>query len=231
MGRRLLNSLISAGNRKASKSKVPSKVNKKIAIMPSKDGKKDADVESKINEIIADGSGLGGANPKMEVDYSETVEKKLPVAEQLAKDGKLNEALDMLLGLEKQTRTGADMMSTSKILVSLVKMCHAAKEWTLLNEHIIALTKKRSQIKTAVAKMVQQCYAWVRDSQLPNKQVELKLIETLRTVTEGKIYVEVERARLTHRLAQMQESENDVAAACKTMQDLQVETYGSMEKK
>ena len=30
-------------------------------------------------------------------------------------------------------------------------------------------------------------------------QVELKLIETLRTVTEGKIYVEVERARLTHR--------------------------------
>merc|ERR1739836_123578 len=29
----------------------------------------------------------------------------------------------------------------------------------------------------------------------------------------------------------MQESENDVAAACKTMQDLQVETYGSMDKK
>merc|ERR1739836_318771 len=29
----------------------------------------------------------------------------------------------------------------------------------------------------------------------------------------------------------MQESENDVAAACKTMQDLQVETYGSMERK
>ena len=116
--------------------------------------------------------------------------------------GKLNEALEMLLGLEKQTRTGADMMSTSKILVAIVTMCHAAKEWTQLNEHIILMTKRRSQIKTAVAKMVQQCYAWVRDGQLPSKAVELKLIETLRTVTEGKIYVEVERARLTHRYTQ-----------------------------
>ena len=189
---------------------------------------KNVDVESKINEIIADG---GGPILKMEVDYSSTVEEKLPIAQTLAKDGKLNEALEMLLGLEKQTRTGADMMSTSKILVAIVNMCYDAKDWTLLNEHIIMLTKKRSQIKTAVTKMVQQCYSWVKDEKLPNKEVELKLIETLRTVTEGKIYVEVERARLTHRLAQIQENSGDVAAAAKTMQDLQVETYGSMEKK
>ena len=64
----------------------------------------------------------GGANPKMEVDYSETVKEKIPVAEKLASEGKLNEALEILLGLEKQTRTGADMMSTSKILVSIVKV-------------------------------------------------------------------------------------------------------------
>jgi len=190
--------------------------------------KNNVDVESKISEIIADG---GGPILKMEVDYSSTVEEKIPVAQTLAKDGKLNEALELLLGLEKQTRTGADMMSTSKILVAIVNLCYEAKEWNLLNEHIILLTKKRSQIKTAVTKMVQQCYTWVKDAQLPNRDVELKLIETLRTVTEGKIYVEVERARLTHRLAKMQENENDVAAACKTMQDLQVETYGSMDKK
>ena len=91
----------------------------------------------------------------------------------------------------------------------------------MLNEHIILLTKKRSQLKAAVAKMVQQCYTWVKESKLPSKEVELKLIETLRTITKGKIYVEVERARLTHRLAQMQEAEGDIVAACKTMQDLQ----------
>merc|ERR1712095_133131 len=57
------------------------------------------------------------------------------------------------------------------------------------------------------------------------------LINTLRTVTEGKIYVEVERARLTHRLAKMKEAEGNVSEAAKIMQELQVETYGSMERR
>lgn len=45
------------------------------------------------------------------------------------------------------------------------------------------------------------------------------------------IYVEVERARLTHRLAQLREEEGDVATAADIIQELQVETYGSMEKR
>lgn len=41
---------------------------------------------------------------KMEVDYSDTVDKAIPECEALAKDNKLNEAIDKLLVLEKQTR-------------------------------------------------------------------------------------------------------------------------------
>jgi len=193
-------------------------------------GTDDADIQSKINEIISEG-GSGGMGVKMEVDYSSTVEEKIPQAKELAAKNKLEDALEMLLALEKQTRTGADMHSTSKVLVAIVQICFEAQNWTLLNEHIILLSKKRSQLKAAVAKMVQQCYAWVKDAKLPSKEIELKLIETLRTITKGKIYVEVERARLTHRLSQMQEADGDIAAAAKTMQDLQVETYGSMDKK
>jgi len=194
-------------------------------------GTKDEDIQSKINEIISEGGGGSGSNVKMEVDYSSTVEEKIPQAKELAAQNKLEDALEMLLALEKQTRTGADMHSTSKVLVAIVQICFEAQNWTLLNEHIILLSKKRSQLKAAVAKMVQQCYAWVKDSKLPSREIELKLIETLRTITKGKIYVEVERARLTHRLSQMQEEDGDIAAAAKTMQDLQVETYGSMDKK
>ena len=57
------------------------------------------------------------------------------------------------------------------------------------------------------------------------------MIDTLRTVTEGKIYVEVERARLTHRLSMMKEAEGKIEEASKIMQELQVETYGSMDRK
>lgn len=45
------------------------------------------------------------------------------------------------------------------------------------------------------------------------------------------IYVEVERARLTHKLAKMKEEEGDITEAANIIQELQVETYGSMEKR
>lgn len=47
----------------------------------------------------------GGRLVKMEVDYSATCDEKIALAESLAASGKLQEALDTLLMLEKQTRT------------------------------------------------------------------------------------------------------------------------------
>ncbi|OTF80478.1 26S proteasome non-ATPase regulatory subunit 12-like protein [Euroglyphus maynei] len=165
----------------------------------------------------------------MEVDYSETVNEKLPICEKLAKEGKLKEALDILLSLEKQARTGADTHSTGRILVAIVKLCFESGDFNLLNEQIVTLTKRRSQIKQAVTKMIQECCNYV--DKISDKETQLKYIETLRTVTAGKIYVEVERARLTLKLAHMKEAENKIDEAATILQELQVETFGSMEKK
>lgn len=77
--------------------------------------------------------------------------------------------------------------------------------------------------------MVQECVTYVEKT--PDKETKLKLIDTLRTVTEGKIYVEVERARLTQILAGIKEADGDVTGAAAIMEELQVETYGTMEKR
>lgn len=42
---------------------------------------------------------------KMEVDYSSTCDTKIPECKKLASEGKLHDALDQLLALEKLTRT------------------------------------------------------------------------------------------------------------------------------
>lgn len=42
---------------------------------------------------------------KMEVDYSITCDTKIPECKKLASEGKLHDALDQLLALEKLTRT------------------------------------------------------------------------------------------------------------------------------
>lgn len=77
------------------------------------------------------------------------------------------------------------MVSTSRILVAIVQICLEAKNWAILNEHIVLLSKRRSQLKRAVTAMVQECCTYV--DKMPDKETKIKLIETLRTVTEGKV--------------------------------------------
>lgn len=166
---------------------------------------------------------------KMEVDYSSTCDQKIPQCLEMSKNGKLNEAVEMLLNLEKQTRNGADMISTSRILVAVVSMCFSVNNLDMLNEHLLILTKRRGQLKQAVTKMVQEACTYVE--KIENKEEKIKLINTLRTVTDGKIYLELERARITRRLAEIKEADGDVSEAATILQELQVETYGSMEKR
>uniref|UniRef100_A0A8K9UCT1 PSMD12/CSN4-like N-terminal domain-containing protein n=1 Tax=Oncorhynchus mykiss TaxID=8022 RepID=A0A8K9UCT1_ONCMY len=156
---------------------------------------------------------------KMEIDYSSTVDTSLPECAKMAKEGRLQEAVESLLSLEMQTRTASDMVSTSRILVAVVQMFYEAKDMDALNENIMLLSKRRSQLKGAYVDTV------------TDLTVKLRLIDTLRTVTAGKIYVEIERARLTKTVANIKEQHGEVKEAAAILQELQVETYGSMEKK
>jgi len=54
-------------------------------------------------------------------------------------------------------------------------------------------------------------------------------LETLNKVTDGKIYVEIERSRIARMQAQLLEQENKLVEACEVLQDVQIETIGSME--
>ncbi|KAG1460726.1 hypothetical protein G6F46_002344 [Rhizopus delemar] len=170
-----------------------------------------------------------GRLEKMDKDFSPQVDALLPETEALAKQGKINEALDKLLSLEKQARNAADQESTGRILVQVVKLCYEVKDWKLLNEQIVLLSKKHGQLKAATSKMVQEAMSYLDST--PNMETKLELIDTLRTVTDGKIYVEVERARITRLLSKIREDEGKIAEAADILQELQVETFGSMDKR
>jgi 26S proteasome regulatory subunit N5 len=108
-------------------------------------------------------------------------------------------------------------------------MCFEAQDWKTLNEQVVLFAKKRGQLKQAIGKMVQEAMTYIE--QAPNMEVKLALIDTLLQVTEGKIYVEIEGARLTMLLAKIRESEGKIAEAADILQRLQVETFGSMERR
>ena len=110
-----------------------------------------------------------------------------------------------------------------------MRLLWEARDLAQLNAQILALSKKRGQLKAAITDMVQLAITWI--PQLPSKAEKEELVLSLKAVVDGKIYVEVERARITVELAGMREAEGRLAEASETLQEVVVETFGSMEKK
>lgn len=90
------------------------------------------------------------------------------------------------------------------------------------------LSKRRGQLKQAVQDMVRQSMKYLDAT--PTPAIKLELIKTLQALTEGKIYVEIERARLTRMMAKIKEEEGNVAEAAEILQEVAVETFGAMAK-
>lgn len=70
--------------------------------------KKDNSKEKSQDNVPKKGESIvvdGGRLVKMEVDYSTTCDEKIPAAHKLVGDGKIIEAIESLMFLEKQTRT------------------------------------------------------------------------------------------------------------------------------
>ncbi|VEL22542.1 unnamed protein product [Protopolystoma xenopodis] len=170
-----------------------------------------------------------GALVKMEVDFSASADELIPIARSLAEAGRVEEAIEKCVVLEAQTRIACDAITTSRLLETIIVILAEAKRWKKLNEYLLSMTKKRGQLKQAVTKMTQKAIEYLE--QTPDKSSKLELLGALRTVTEGKIYVEVERARLTRELARIKEEDGDIEEAASVLQELQIETFGSMEKK
>jgi 26S proteasome regulatory subunit N5 len=63
--------------------------------------------------------------------------------------------------------------------------------------------------------MVQTVVGFLDDT--PDMETKLSVIETLRTVTEGKICVEVERARVTKILSDIKKAQGDLKGATEVL--------------
>jgi 26S proteasome regulatory subunit N5 len=95
---------------------------------------------------------------------------------------------------------------------------------------IFSIIKRHGQFKKTVQKLIQECISYIK--QTPDISSRISFIDTLLTVSEGKIYLELERARLTMQKCQIFEYEKkDLRKAVEIVQDLQVETFNSVKQR
>ncbi|KAA1468067.1 PCI-domain-containing protein [Dentipellis sp. KUC8613] len=185
---------------------------------------------------------MSEANRKQEKDYTKEVDEALPKAQAIAKSGKLQEALDQLFTLEKQARNASDLKSTTRLVKAIIELAYQARDFQQLNSSIQTLSKKHGQLKAAIQEIVELSMTWLEDIERTEGTAKwLELVETLRTVTEGKIFLETPRARVTLLLAKYHENlaktattpppRDSLITASELLSDLQVETYSSMERR
>ena len=130
--------------------------------------------------------------------------------------------------MEKAGRLAEDAPSTTVAVAALLNLLKDAAAWPQLNETVLLLAKRRGQLKGVVQAFVRQATGFV--DAVPDPTAQAELMKTLLAVTEGRIYVEIDRARLTRRLAAVKEAAGDADAAGELLQEVAVETFGAMAK-
>ncbi|KAH3683676.1 hypothetical protein WICPIJ_005360 [Wickerhamomyces pijperi] len=160
-----------------------------------------------------------------EKDYTSILDEEFPKIDALAETD-YTTALEKFLFFEKQTRQASDLASSKRVLVKIAELLIDNKQWTLLGEQLVLLSKKHGQLKLAVQTLIQKVIERLGES--PDLATKIATIDTIRTVTESKIFVEVERARVTRELCHIRRAEGKIDEATELLTELQVETYGSM---
>lgn len=166
---------------------------------------------------------------KAEKDFSSILDEQFPIIEKIP-DYKTS--IEKYLVLEKQTRQSSDLASSKRVLEKIVSTLVSNEDWEYLDELIIVLSKKHGQLKSAIQTLIQQVITSLDELNEDKKkelELKIKLIETIRTVTDKKIFVEVERAVVSKKLSEIYLSKyDDLDKAVEVLCDLQVETYSLM---
>jgi len=156
----------------------------------------------------ASGAASGGQLEER-IDLGAETESKLKQSASLVQAGQLREALALLAALEKRCRVGNDVDSLVKVCEASLKHCHEAGDEEALLSTLETLATRRSQKTKAVSALVSTAIPWCMSDQYTpidastdaEKAFRLKLVTALRDITDGKIFLETERARLTRALA------------------------------
>lgn len=162
-------------------------------------------------------------------DNDPELEAKIAAAIALVESDGVQAAVEKLLALERVNRSAGAAPETAAVCVNIIKIFRGKSDWKAIQEYVVLISKRRAQLKAAVQKTVQEIMSYLDET--PDEKTKLSLLETLRDVTSGKIFVELERARLTRILATIKEEKGDIEGAATIMQETQVETFGGMERK
>mmetsp|Transcript_34941 Transcript_34941/g.43174 ORF Transcript_34941/g.43174 Transcript_34941/m.43174 type:complete len:478 (-) Transcript_34941:235-1668(-) len=165
---------------------------------------------------------------KIKEDFAAEAKKAIAEAKTLVQNGNTEKAVESLLIVEKRARLGGDVVSVENCALTILKIfAEKTKDFEKLNFYISLLCKRRGQSEGVQTKIIEYGASTV-DGIAEDTDKE-SVIDTLRTISAGKMKVEVIRANLTRTLAKMKEDQNKLKEAATILQEETPETYATME--
>jgi len=140
------------------------------------------------------------------------------------------EEINNLMVQEKKCRQENDTFKGSELCCKILQMAYDKKDYVHLKQWLVLLVKRRAQAKRATTDMINLCMNTFLDK-LPSTEERMAMLATLREASEGKIFLEREYANCTRMQVEMLEAEGKIDEAAKVIQEIAIETYGSVESK
>lgn len=158
------------------------------------------------------------------VDLTPEVEEKLKtiLPQQFEK------AIEDLHQLERKTRIAKDDKANDLVCQNIVNLCIKNHKWEDLGTNVTILAKRRGYFRRSIKDVIQISMGAL--SEIQDAETRINLIRTLCSVAEGKIFVEIERAKLTEYLVEYLESKNELVEAMNLLQDLRLEILTTMDE-
>ena len=138
--------------------------------------------------------------------------------------------LAALFEMEKRARQDNDMDLSLKTCKSIVELLWSERDLPKLAATLKTLTSKRGQLIKSTTTVVRMAMDYIQE--IGDLQARMDFVENLKEITEKKIFLEVEYARCCMILVKYNEQNpNKLRDAALIMENVQVETYGSMSQK
>jgi len=159
------------------------------------------------------------------VDLMPLVNEQLPILLSQPFDS----AIEGMHILERRTRIAKDDNANAEVCTSIVNLCIKASKWSDLANNVSILAKRKGYSRKSVTLIVHLSMDAMES--VFDHETKIMLVKCLREVTEGKIFVEVERARLTSILVDHHENLGEMDEAMRLLEELRLEILTTMEEK
>ena len=137
--------------------------------------------------------------------------------------------LKKLIEAERTARLDDDFIKSNQLCQTLVKTLYERGDFSNYLKVMEYLAQRKNQSREAIISIVKYALNDILPLQPKEKQVDL--LTTVISITEGKIFVEQEYSEAVKKMADILINDGELAKAAKLVQDVQIEAFGSLDRK